>query len=307
MKQTKQNGAWWSYRWISLVSDLALVAADEPVKPSASSGWRVTQLDVESGVIRARVKNRSNESVQIDIKLAPFTDSQWDEVLEALSSQALISVQLLAGEVPSELEDLFAQSGISLLPATAVEIQHHYQHSQIENFMADVDPHALLSVYLTFGEMLIDDPGLLLQLRGRGQHEIINALHEGRSSSNKTTHSPLVEASSSTEELKEPSTAEEYATPLESQIDQFWGKSRLINSFQHQIIPSPIDLILLKRLGPPPVAEDSMELYEQLAHIYRHVSEKMLALAYATDTTAEAENAAKANHENQAEAPKPPA
>ena len=44
---------------------------------------------------------------QVTITVDPLSDKQWERVLDALADQAIFTVQLLAGEMPPDIEEVF--------------------------------------------------------------------------------------------------------------------------------------------------------------------------------------------------------
>ena len=51
--------------------------------------------------------------------MLPLTNAQWRGVLRGLAGQALFRAKLLAGEMPHEIEDVFAEAGMPLFPRLA--------------------------------------------------------------------------------------------------------------------------------------------------------------------------------------------
>ena len=77
---------------------------------------QVISLEVRPGEVRAKVQGSRARPYDVRIGLAPFSQLVWAKAEIALSEQALPSAKLLAGEVPPELEDLFAAAGAPLFP-----------------------------------------------------------------------------------------------------------------------------------------------------------------------------------------------
>ncbi len=48
--------------------------------------------------------------------MLPLTTAQWREVESRLAGQALFRARLLAGEMPAEIEQVFADAGTPLFP-----------------------------------------------------------------------------------------------------------------------------------------------------------------------------------------------
>jgi len=90
---------WWSQRWLNLLEELELISRETPVRVQIR-GSRVQRLEVMTGSISAMVRDRDRGECAVDIRIAPLEDGQWRAVIDALSSQALFTAQLLAGDMP---------------------------------------------------------------------------------------------------------------------------------------------------------------------------------------------------------------
>ena len=53
---------------------------------------------------------------QVSITVRPLTAAQWRAVESRLAGQALFRARLLAGEMPAEIEEVFADCGAPLFP-----------------------------------------------------------------------------------------------------------------------------------------------------------------------------------------------
>jgi len=83
---------------------------------------QVISLDVLPGEVRAQVQGSRVRPYRVTIGLAAFSKLVWAKAEIALSEQALPSAKLLAGEVPPELEEIFAQAGAPLFRRAAREL-----------------------------------------------------------------------------------------------------------------------------------------------------------------------------------------
>ena len=110
------NGALWAQRWQKLLQEQGI---DGNRDANALRGVRVKRLELTPGCIDAQVQDRELGAVKVEIRIPVLRDEQWEQVLTALASQALFAAQLLAGEMPPELEQVFAQAGAELLPVSA--------------------------------------------------------------------------------------------------------------------------------------------------------------------------------------------
>ncbi|MEM7535822.1 MAG: hypothetical protein AAF639_26825 [Chloroflexota bacterium] len=203
-----QGISWWTQQWLEVLVELSLL--DEVhLDKKTFSGSRVQRLEVVTGQIQAKVRDRELGTSTITIVLEPLTDAEWDRALHALQNQTLLAPQLLTGALPTELESIFVALGSPLFPFRADQLQITLEwnrskrktdaQEQVSADTNDTDEIAqdmgpltitatsperairpLLAVYHTFGDMLETDPWLLLRFRGRDRQQIMQVLNQRR-------------------------------------------------------------------------------------------------------------------------------
>ena len=109
------GSSWWSKRFLAVLESFALGTRLTRGRAYARKG-QVISLDVEPGVVRAAVQGSRARPYQVTISFEPLHELIWAKAEIALSEQALPSARLLAGEVPPELEEIFADAGAALFP-----------------------------------------------------------------------------------------------------------------------------------------------------------------------------------------------
>jgi uncharacterized Zn finger protein len=276
--RTPDDGQAWSRRWRTWLRTLGLTGGER-------SGSRVKRLDVLHGRIVAQVQDRSGQLCDVEIRFVPWSDEEWQRVVDALSSQALFAAQLLAGDLPPDLDRTVAAIGVQLLPTKTEELEHecscHFEgHKSCDHIAA---------VYAALGELLPEDPWLLFRLRGRDQQGLLRSLRAQRS---RAENSASTAPSDKTENRRNSATGfyrasgavEEEIQPLSEQVAGFWGSARAQNDFRPHILSPAVELTLLRRLGPPPLGNATLSTYETLTTLYRRISRAALDLAYATDS-----------------------
>ena len=282
--EERQKQPWWVQRWQGLLSEFKLIDA-QAILQELARGARVLRLEVAVGMIQATVRDRDAGDCEIRIRLQVPDEAQWESVIDALSSQALFSAQLLAGDMPRQIEELFEQAGVTLLPAAVHELSHECSCCSEQRRLC----RPLIATYLALGAMLDDDPWLIFRFRGRERNQVLNELRVRRNriadSNNGTTRSAIrADAAHAVVCRSRPADAVVHAAVrLDQQIAQYWGTSELLSEFSGHVAAPTIDLALLRRLGPLPVDADSMSAYELLTAIYGQVTAAGLAIAYAPE------------------------
>src|SRR6187401_1720223 len=109
------GSSWWSRRFLDVLESFALGSRLSRGRTYARKG-QVIDLQVVTGEVRANVQGSRRRPYQVQVGLAPFPALVWAKAEIALSEEAYASAKLLAGEVPPELEEIFAAAGAPLFP-----------------------------------------------------------------------------------------------------------------------------------------------------------------------------------------------
>src|SRR5437763_3066328 len=122
IKTKSERGAigetWWSKRWVGVLESFSLGTRLTRGRAYARQG-QVISIDVEPGMVKAKVQGSQPRPYNVKIKLKPLSDEGWDKVTEAMASQALFAAKLLAGEMPQNIEEACNAVDVSLFPTAA--------------------------------------------------------------------------------------------------------------------------------------------------------------------------------------------
>lgn len=247
---------WWATRWIQAMEQLMDRGRLQRGRTYARKG-QVLSLEAGKGKVVAKVQGSRRTPYRVVIELEPLADAGWKKVVAALGERPYFVAQLLAGEMPPEIEEAFAAVSLDLFPKRR-ELQ---QDCSCPDW-ADVCKH-LAAVHYILGERLDEDPFLLFQLRGRSRDAILTAL------------GPLAGAV----ETAAPS-AYTPAPPLAAALDSFWQAGSELDDLAFHMTPPDAPYPLLERLGDPDFLPDARRW---LAKAYDRVTEMAVAIAYDTD------------------------
>jgi uncharacterized Zn finger protein len=171
---TKQRGAmaerWWSKRFVEVLDDYGLGARMQRGRRYARTG-QLLSFDVHPGHLLAQVQGSRATPYLVTVGAPVTSDAQWAEVDSALASRVKFAARLLAGDVPPELEGVFADAGVALLPARWSDIVARCTCPDIANPCKHI-----AAVLYVFADRLDDDPWLLLEWRGRTRNQILEPL-----------------------------------------------------------------------------------------------------------------------------------
>jgi uncharacterized Zn finger protein len=161
---------WWSRRFIDVLESLGLSSRLSRGRNYARSG-QVLTLDIGTGHVTARVQGSRIKPYQVKLTVDPLTTRQWRRVEEALAARAVFRARLLAGEMPAEIEEVFAGCGTPLFPKSLNDLEMTCSCPDWE-----VPCKHLAAVCYVLAEAFDDDPFAMLAWRGKGRADLLAAL-----------------------------------------------------------------------------------------------------------------------------------
>lgn len=262
IKARSQRGAfaknWWAERWIAALERLVDSGRLNRGRSYARKG-QVLSIEETKGGVAARVQGSRRTPYKVTIQVAPLTDVQWEKVIDALAEQAIFAAELLAGEMPQDIETAFKTADVSLFPEQRAELVTDCSCPDYANPCKHV-----AATHYILGERFDEDPFLLFRLRGRNQEQIMAALRQRRAGQD-----------ASDAEEDEP----EEIIPLEQTIGAFWDLRQQLEAFSIAIRPPAIEAPLLKRLGEAAFVP-TPGIQVLLLPAYRAISQAAQATAY---------------------------
>ena len=173
---SKQRGSmaesWWSHRFVEVLESYGLGARMQRGRRYARAG-QVLSLEVRTVTIAAQVQGSRRTPYLVTISLPEPTSQQWAGIDRAMRSTVGFVAQLLAGDVPPDLEGVFESVGVPLFPRAWKELRADCSCPDWENPCK----HIAAVLYL-FADRLDTDPWLLLAWRGRTRDEVLAPLCE---------------------------------------------------------------------------------------------------------------------------------
>ncbi|HVC05222.1 MAG TPA: SWIM zinc finger family protein [Candidatus Acidoferrales bacterium] len=168
------GATWWSRRFVDLLESFNIGARLQRGRTYARGG-QVLNLTVESAVVEARVQGSRVRPYRITIELATLSPSEWDRVEAAMVERAVFLARLLAGEMPPEIEEVFAAHAIALFPASRRDLVWDCSCPD----WGDPCKH-VAAVLLILAEAFDRDPFLVFRWRGRSRDELLASLRQRR-------------------------------------------------------------------------------------------------------------------------------
>ncbi|NYT02226.1 MAG: hypothetical protein GKC10_05670 [Methanosarcinales archaeon] len=264
-KRGKIGQTWWSERWIGLLESFNMGARLTRGRAYARKG-QVISLDVEKGMVRARVQGTRSEPYQVRIRLKPISEKEWKAAEKAMASRAVFAARLLSGEMPQEIEEAFVEAGVSLFPQKKKELDTECSCPDWANPCKHI-----AAVYYLLAESFDLDPFLIFKLRGRTREETLEALRELRASSGEgeTDAAPAAVPG-----LKDSVPA------LEDCLDSYWLMGHSLESLTFKPALPEVENAVLKRLGEAPFSVGKENMASLLEKAYRRAGRAACKKAY---------------------------
>jgi uncharacterized Zn finger protein len=137
-------------------------------------GGKVTDLVVKAGRLEARVQGSRATPYRVSVRSEAANKAQWRSLELLFATRLGWAAQLLAGEVPANLEAAFAEAGVALFPRRWGDLQVRCGCPD------DAEPcKHIAAVLYVFAQQLDGDPWLLLAWHGRDRQTLLQALQQG--------------------------------------------------------------------------------------------------------------------------------
>jgi uncharacterized Zn finger protein len=265
IKARSKRGAigeqWWSRRFISVLESYGMSGRLARGRSYARAG-QVLDFELTQGKVTARVQGSRVRPYQVRIGVLPLTTAQWRRVQDRLARQALFRAKLLAGEMPREIEDVFAECGTPLFPRSAVDLDMHCSCPDWE-----VPCKHLAAVCYVLAEEFDRDPFGMLAWRGKARDELLAALRRIQVAGS----GPGQDAAAGG--VTRPG-LDVHAPPLEECLDGFWSpglspaRLRALATASQSAAPD----LLLRMFPPPAVRVRGKDLAEVLGPAYQRLA-----------------------------------
>jgi len=164
---------WWSQRFTTVLESYGLGPRMERGRRYARGG-RVQDLTVKAGRLEARVQGSRSTPYRVSVRSEAPSKAQWRALEAAMAARLGWTAQLLAGEVPRDLEEPFEEVGVPLFPRRWNDLQVRCGCPD------DAEPcKHIAAVLYVFAQRLDDDPWQLLAWHGKERDALLASLRPG--------------------------------------------------------------------------------------------------------------------------------
>ncbi len=250
---------WWSKRFIEALEKIGIGSRLQRGRAYARKG-QVIGITIDDTGVEAQVQGTQSKPYVITISYSHFSPSQWEQIMDALSSQALFTAMLLGGEIPHEIETVFSGVDLSLFPASTKEIKTRCSCPDSANPCKHI-----AAVYYILAEKLDRDPFLIFSLRGRDRETILGDLRQRRS----VTATGEEDSPGTPGVVPVPEAGQISAPPLSECTGNFWEAGDALLTFPIYLHEKPeLDAVVLKRLGPSLFRIGNKDIADLLVPVY---------------------------------------
>lgn len=259
---------WWSARWIEALEALMDPRRLQRGRSYARKGQVLGIAETPTGA-KAPVQGSRRTPYTVEITLTHLSDAQWAAVLDKLGAEARFAAQLLAGEMPQDVEAVFEAAGADLFPGPRGDLKASCTCPD----WAEVCKHIAATHYV-LAERLDADPFLLFRLRGRSQDKVLAGLrarHAGAAVDDAGAGEvePRAGAYPGAVEAEPP-------LSLAKQLDSFWRMSKPLDPFPTHVARPTVPHPVLQRLGPAPFTD--LNVLARLRPVYDEVTRQVMEM-----------------------------
>ncbi|GAA4555739.1 SWIM zinc finger family protein [Pseudonocardia xishanensis] len=167
---------WWSRRFLAVLEELGVGGRLARGRSYARSG-QIVSCEIDAGSVVALVQGTRPTPYKVRIGIPAWGKEEWGRAEQALAADAWYAATLLAGGMPTEIEELFAGLGLALFPTSQRDLTMDCTCPD-----ATVPCKHLAAVFYLLAERFDADPFEVLALRGRDKDTLLANLRRRRGS-----------------------------------------------------------------------------------------------------------------------------
>ncbi len=169
---------WWGQRFIAALEDFTDSGRLARGR-SYSTDNRIKQWILQKGKVDAKLRGNINPyygvykepTYIVSVQMTHLSEAQWQKIIQKLSQRASFIARLLLNEIPENIETVFAEAGVHLLPKD-------YRDFKVACDCPDYEvpcKHIAGVCYRLAGQ-LDQDPFLLFEMRGLAPEKLLREL-----------------------------------------------------------------------------------------------------------------------------------
>lgn len=168
---------WWGQRWIQSLEHFSRDYLNRLGRGRTyARAGRVHDLKISAGKVTARVTGSDPTPYKVSLTMDAFSAREWQVAIGAMAQEARFAADLLAGQMPQDIDAVFRKSKRSLFPSKSHDLETDCSCPDWANPCKHV-----AAMHYVLGEAFDRDPFLLFELRGRSREQVLAALSRLRS------------------------------------------------------------------------------------------------------------------------------
>ncbi len=176
IKVKKIGTTWWGQRWIEALEKFSWEYANRLTRGRTyARAGRVHDLEIVAGRVSARVTGSRPTPYEVTLHMRGLPAAAWARALAAMARKAIFAAQLLAGEMPKDIDRAFRAAGASLFPVKRNDLSTECSCPDWANPCKHI-----AATHYVLGEAFDRDPFLLFELRGRTREQVLGELRRLR-------------------------------------------------------------------------------------------------------------------------------
>ena len=169
---------WWGQRFLAALEDFTDSGRLARGR-SYSTDNRIKQWLLQNGKVDAQLRGNINPyfgvykepTYKVSVQMTHLSEAQWQKVMQKLSQRASFIARLLLNEIPENIETVFAETGVHLLP-------NDYKDFKVSCNCPDyaVPCKHIAGVCYRLAGQFDNDPFLLFEMRGLAPDKLLHEL-----------------------------------------------------------------------------------------------------------------------------------
>jgi uncharacterized Zn finger protein len=263
IKVRELGTTWWGQRWIRSLEQFSrdYLSRLGRGRTYARTG-RVHDLSIGPGLVTAVVTG--SEPYDVSLRMDAFSTAEWNTAIKIMSQEARYAAELLAGQMPADIDAVFRRCKRSLFPSKSHDLETDCSCPD----WASPCKH-VAAMHYVLGEAFDRDPFLLFELRGRTRDQVLAALSRLRTGMSESA-SPAMRApeapATSVEAL--PETFANYEVPPVP-----------LPTLRFSFEPPQLPAAILRSINPPRAWSLEQSPAEFFADLYSAASDRARQIA----------------------------
>lgn len=274
IKVGQLGATWWGQRWINSLEHFSRDYLNRLGRGRTyARAGRVHDLKISAGKVTARVTGSDPTPYKVSLTMDEFSAREWQVAIAAMAQEARFAADLLAGQMPQDIDTVFRKNKRSLFPRKSHDLETDCSCPDWANPCKHV-----AALHYVLGEAFDRDPFLLFELRGRSREQVFAALSKLRTG----------ESSNAPQERRTEEVAISFAVTAQA-VANYEQSSAPVQGMRFGFNPPPSSAAILRSAAPPRGWSLDETPAEFFATIYQRAADaaRLMALASPEDAAGE--------------------